>query len=58
MSLVVTRFLRSLLFGVGADDLTTYAAVVVLLGLVAAAACYVPAWRATKTDPMAALRHE
>ena len=58
VSLLVTRFLRSLLFGVGADDLATYAAVVVLLGLVAAAACYLPAWRATKIDPMAALRHE
>jgi predicted permease len=58
VSLLVTRFLRSLLFGVAADDLLTYAAVVLLLAVVAVAACYVPAWRATKVDPMAALRHE
>ena len=58
VSLVLIRFLRSLLFGVAADDLLTYAAVTVVLGAVALAACFVPAWRATKINPMTALRHE
>ena len=57
-SLALTRYLKSVLFGVTATDAVTYAAVALLLCLVSLAACYVPAQRATKIDPMAALRHE
>lgn len=58
VSLLFTRFLRSLLFGLTADDPLTCAAVALVLGAVALAACYVPAWRATRVSPMSALRHK
>lgn len=58
VSLVMTRFLRGMLFGVGAADWLTFASVAALLCLVALAACYLPAWRATKVQPMTALHHE
>jgi len=55
---VLTRFLSTMLFGVNAIDLLTFAEVSSLLAAVAAIACYLPARRATKVDPMLALRCE
>lgn len=56
LSLLLTQYIESQLFGVGAHDLHVLAGVTVLLLLVAAAACYIPARRATRIDPMVALR--
>jgi ABC-type antimicrobial peptide transport system permease subunit len=55
-SLALSRYLESLLFGVATRDAAVLAGVTVLLMLVAAAACYLPARRATRTDPLIALR--
>jgi ABC-type antimicrobial peptide transport system permease subunit len=52
----LTRFLDALLFGVEPGDPLTFAAVVALVILTAAAACWLPAWRASRLDPVAALR--
>jgi len=58
VAVAVMRQLSGLLFGVSAYDPMTFAAVAVLLVLVAFLACYIPARRATCVNPLVALRHE
>jgi predicted permease len=58
LSFVLTRFLKSLLLGVTSTDALTFASVAILLCAVALFACFIPARRAMRVDPMVALRYE
>ena len=54
----LTRIMQSLLFGVSTTDLPTFTGIAALLTFVALLACWIPARRATKVDPLTALRHQ
>jgi ABC-type antimicrobial peptide transport system permease subunit len=57
-SLAMTRVIKSLLYGVGAADPLTFVGIVAVLASVAITACYLPARRASRIDPIRALRYE
>jgi putative ABC transport system permease protein len=58
LAFTVKRVLAKILFGVSTTDPATFVMVAGLLALIALLACYIPARRATKVDPMIALRYE
>ena len=58
VSVFLTRFLRAMLYGVGATDFLTLASVAIVLCVVSLLACYLPAMRAAAVDPVQALRRE
>jgi len=58
ISAAATRVLSAALFGISPTDPLTFGGISLLLGLVAMLACWIPARRATKVDPLVALRHE
>ncbi|HET9399803.1 MAG TPA: ABC transporter permease [Candidatus Acidoferrales bacterium] len=57
-ALALTRLMSTLLYGVTSSDPVTYVSVALILGVVAICACYLPARRAMRVDPLVALRHE
>ena len=57
-ALAVTQLMKSVLYGVSATDPATFTVIALLLAAVALAACFIPAWRATRVDPLVALRHD
>jgi ABC-type antimicrobial peptide transport system permease subunit len=58
VAVIMTRFFRSMLFGVAPTDPTTFLSVSAILAVAAFLACYIPAKRATRVDPLTALREE
>jgi putative ABC transport system permease protein len=57
-ALLASKLLSGLVFGIEVTDLSTYALSALALAVVGLTACFIPAQRATKVDPMAALRHD
>jgi putative ABC transport system permease protein len=57
-SLALTRLMESLLFRISKTDPVTFVVIALVLGIIPLVACYIPARRATRVDPILALRHE